>query len=48
MFGRKDTSRSVVDIRNFIDAYDETTGEVKANFAQPTTAEVGKVNWEKE
>jgi protein tyrosine/serine phosphatase len=48
MFGRKDTSRSVVDIRNFIDAYDETTGEVKANFSQPTTAEAGKVNWEKE
>jgi protein tyrosine phosphatase (PTP) superfamily phosphohydrolase (DUF442 family) len=48
MFGRKDTSRSVVDIRNFIDAYDETTGEVKANFTQPTTAEAGKVNWEKE
>jgi protein tyrosine phosphatase (PTP) superfamily phosphohydrolase (DUF442 family) len=47
-FGRKDTSRSVVDIRNFIDAYDEKTGEIKTTFAQPTTAEAGKVNWEKE
>lgn len=48
MFGRKDTSRSIIDIRKFIDAYDETTGEVKTAFAQPTTAEAGKVNWEKE
>jgi protein tyrosine phosphatase (PTP) superfamily phosphohydrolase (DUF442 family) len=48
MFGRKDTSRSVVDIRNFINAYDETTGQVNGSFAQPTTAEAGKVNWEKE
>src|SRR5215218_8051230 len=47
-FGRKDTSRSIVDIRNFIDAYDESTGELKVTFAQPTTAEAGKVNWEKE
>ena len=47
-FGRKDTSRSVIDIRNFIDAYDESTGQVKTTFSQPTTAEVRKVNWEKE
>jgi protein tyrosine phosphatase (PTP) superfamily phosphohydrolase (DUF442 family) len=48
LFGRKDTSRSIVDVRNFIDAYDESTGEIKAAFAQPTTDQVEKVNWEKE
>jgi protein tyrosine/serine phosphatase len=47
-FGRKDTSRSIIDVRNFIDAYDESTGELKVAFTQPTTAEAGKVNWEKE
>ena len=48
MFGRDETSRSIIDLRKFIKAYDESTGELKTEFAQPTDAEAAKVNWEKE
>jgi protein tyrosine phosphatase (PTP) superfamily phosphohydrolase (DUF442 family) len=48
MFGRDETSRSIIDLRKFIEAYDESTGELKTEFAQPSDADAAKVNWEKE
>lgn len=47
MFGRDEKSSSIRDLRKFIEAYDESTGELRAEFVQPTDAEAAKVDWEK-